>query len=560
MRVTNRLSQLFSIAVVALTPVVMLLMELALNPAETLADRPNLIFVLTDDQRYDTLGCTGNTFVKTPNLDQLASEGTLFANASVNSAICTPSRACYLLGQYERRHGVNFNSGTSMSAQAWSKSYPVLLREAGYFTGYVGKNHLPIGDKGYDTDLIDTSFDFWYAGHGHLTFYPKRRHRIFKQAQSDTQTEIVGEGVLSFLGEGDSFIEGANAFLKNRPNDKPFCLSIACNLPHGSSTRTMEMLDSDPELYRTVYRDRIAQIGIPKTYIAKDQIQQPKLPADVLYADFRQTNYDFVDTPELLRETLVRKAQTITGIDLMIGQIRSVLQSQGLADNTVIVFSSDHGLLNGEFGLGGKALNYEPCLRVPMIVMDPRVADNQKGRRSMALAESVDVAATLLDYAGVEIPATVQGKSLRGIVSGETESLRESSFAENLWSTYFGNPRCESVRTQDWKYIRYFKNDRTIYADVTKKTLYNVSPAQITAYADWLTSSIEGEQPVYEELFHLASDPTESVNLADRPVYADQLQNMRDECQRLVTFAKGDVDAPPSTVVVDGIREGKSKK
>ena len=100
--------------------------------------RPNLVFVLTDDQRYDTLGCTGNTFTRTPHLDRLAAEGVLFTNAHVTSAICTPSRACYFLGQYERRHGVNFNSGTALAPEAWAGSYPVLLREAGYLTCYVG--------------------------------------------------------------------------------------------------------------------------------------------------------------------------------------------------------------------------------------------------------------------------------------------------------------------------------------------------------------------------------------------------------------------------------------
>ncbi|MEQ8211359.1 MAG: sulfatase-like hydrolase/transferase [Lacipirellulaceae bacterium] len=524
------------------------------------AERPNLIFVLTDDQRYDTLGCTGNEFIKTPNLDRLAAEGTLFANAAVTSAICTPSRACYFLGQYERKHGINFNSGTSMKPEAWSQSYPVLLRKSGYYTGYVGKNHVPIGEKGYDSDLINNSFDFWYAGHGHLTFYPKRRHEIFKQAKADTQIEIVSEGANSFLDSGVDYIAGAQSFLKMRPSDQPFCLTIALNLPHGAGTRSMEMLATDPQLYRTAYRDQMGQLSIPKTYVAKDQITEPKLPTDVLFAEYRQINYEYVDTPDLLREQLVRKAQTITGIDRMIGRIRESLQQEGLAEDTVIVFSSDHGIMAGEFGLGGKALNYEPCLRVPMIVMDPRVDESKQGLRTTALVESVDIAPTLLDLAGVDIPDGMQGKSLRGLVEGAVEKVRDSSFAENLWSTYFGNPRIESVRTAQWKYIRYFKNDRAQFSSVTKKTLYQVTPSQIESYADWLTSSIRGEQPVYEELFHLASDPSESNNLASRVTYAEVLEEMRSECQRLVTFAKGDVDAPPASIVVEGIREGRSKK
>ena len=178
----------------------------------------------------------------------------------------------------------------------------------------------------------------------------------------------------------------------------------------------------------------------------------------------------------------------------------------------------------------------------------------------MALTESVDIAPTLLDYAGVNAPTTMQGLSLRPLVDGRAANLRDSSFAENLWSTYFGNPRIESVRTQEWKYIRYFKNDRAQFASVTKKTQYVVTPSQAEHYADWLTSSIKGEQPVYEELFHLASDPQETTNLANRVAYSAKLAELRAECQRLVTLAKGDLHTPPATILVPQIKEGTTKK
>lgn len=530
------------------------------SPAAGPNDRPNLIFVLTDDQRFDTLGCTGNPFIRTPNLDQLAAEGVLFANASVNSAICTPSRACYFLGQYERRHGINFNSGTAMAPEAWADSYPVQLRNAGYFTGYVGKNHVPIGAEAYDTGLIDESFDFWYAGHGHIWFYPKRRHDIFEHASADTQIEIIKEGTESFLNTEEDFIQGARSFLKNRPTDVPFSLSLAFNLPHGAGTSTMEMLDSDPELYRTAYRDHMDEIPLPETYVARDNIDTPKLPPDVLHAEYRQKGYDYVDSPDTLRERVVRETQTVTGIDRVVGAIRAILEKEGIAENTIIIFSSDHGKMHGEFGLGGKALNYEACLRVPMIVYDPRLPESVRGRRSTALVESVDIAPTLLDYAAVERPATMQGLSLRPLIEGSSEKLRDYSFAENLWSTIFGNPRIESVKSAEWKYIRYFENDRARFADLPWEDRYKVSPNQLAEYESWLTASIQGEQPVYEELFHLASDPGETTNLADRSVYAEVLDEMRSRCQELVTMAKGDADTPPASIVVAGIKDSATKK
>ncbi len=521
--------------------------------------RPNIIFILTDDQRYDSLGLTGDKLVQTPNIDQLAADGTFFANASVTSAICTPSRACYFLGQYERRHGINFNSGTALAPAAWALSYPMQLRDHGYFTGYVGKNHVPIGEKGYATGLIEKSFNFWYGGHGHLGFYPKKVHKIFAHATADTQPEVVREGAESFLQTDADFIEGAESFLKRRPADQPFCLTIAFNVPHAAGTSSMKLLPTDPELYRTTYRDQADRIAFPKSYVAKDRIQTPRLPPDLLYAQFRQHSYDYVDTPETLRERIIRETQTITGIDRVVGAVRAALERIGAAGNTVIVFSSDHGIMHGEFGLGGKALNYEECLHIPMIVMDPRLPAIQHGRRSMALAQSIDIAPTLLDYAGIAVPSAMQGLSLRPIVEGAREKFRETSFAENLWSTYFGNPRIESVRTNEWKYIRYFRNDRSLYAGMTEKTAYASRPEFTQAYAGWLTASIKGEQPVYEELFHLASDPHETTNLAGRPLYADVLKQLRAECRRLVTAAKGEINTPPATIAVPDMGEGDGK-
>jgi arylsulfatase A-like enzyme len=268
-----------------------------------------------------------------------------------------------------------------------------------------------------------------------------------------------------------------------------------------------------------------------------------------------------VDTPADMKERLIRETQTVTGIDRVVGSLRAILEKQGLAENTVIVFSSDHGIMSGEFGLGGKALNYEPCLHVPMIMFDPKRPAGQRGRRSTALVQAIDVAPTLLDYAGVAIPDTVQGKSLRPLIEGRLESVREFSFSENLWSTYFGNPRIESVRDLEWKYIRYFAVDRSFFAQSDPKnpwSLYAVAPEQREAYARWLTASIKGEVPIHEELFHLASDPHETANLAGSPAYAAQLDRMRKACQSMVTLAKGKLEEPPATVPVNDENAGNA--
>lgn len=512
--------------------------------------RPNLVFILTDDQRRDQLGCYGNEVIRTPHIDRLAAEGVLFENAFVTSAICTPSRACYFLGQYERRHGINFNSGTSMSAAAWSKSFPVLLREAGYFTGYVGKNHVPVGARGYDTGLLEASFDYWYAGHGHLGFYPKEKHDLFVSAESDTQVEVIAEGAEAFVDSGMSFLEGATSFVDRRPADQPFLMMVALNVPHGSGTDTMRQRPADGELYTTAYRDMPEAIRPPASYTPRDQIGSPKLPAEVGRVERRQKGYDYVDRPDTLREKMIRQHQTVTGIDRFVGRLRDVLERTGVAGNTVIVVASDHGLMLGEHGLGGKALNYEPCLAIPMIVYDPRLPDTQRGRRDDSLVMSIDIAPTLLELGGVTPPAEVQGESLAPIIRGEASSDREYVFAENLWSTIFGNPRCESVRGKRWKYIRYFENDPSIYDGLAKKDIYLTNAINTNSYRKWLTASIKGEEPVYEELFDLVNDPNETTNLASMPQHAERLRQMGELCQDLVAEAKGLLNEPPATVAL----------
>ena len=510
--------------------------------------RPNIIFLLTDDHRADLLGCYGNPMIETPNLDRLARDGVLFENSFVTSAICTPSRASIFLGQYERRHGINFNSGTSMDPEAWKHSYPVALRKAGYYTGYVGKNHVPIGPQGYESGIIEESFDFWYAAHGHLWFYPKESHEIFQHAISDTQVEIIEEGALSFLQEEKPYISGAKMFLERRPTGRPFCLTVALNLPHGAGTKTMQMRPSDGELYVSHYRDCIASIPLPQTYLRQEAIRKPKIPSNVFYPEFRQLGYNYVSVPKALRERIVRQYQTITGIDRFVGNLRNQLAELDIEDNTILVFTSDHGIMLGEFGLGGKALNYEPCLRVPMIILDPRLPAARKGQRIQELAMSIDIAPTIMEWASVSIPDSGQGRSMVPILEDVGASWRNITFAENLWSTIFGNPRCESVRTSRWKYIRYFANDRSLFAEVATEDAYKVNERQKEAYEHWLTSSIVGEQPDYEELFDLENDPGEIINLVDDLNYTSVLTEMRDHCRQMVSDAKGDVDAKPLTL------------
>jgi len=269
----------------------------------------------------------------------------------------------------------------------------------------------------------------------------------------------------------------------------------------------------------------IDRLVLPKTYVAADDVQTPKIPRAVYNGKYIRS-YDYVKTPSSLREQMVRVCQTVTGIDRMVGNLRAELKRQGLADNTIIVFSSDHGIQFGEHGLGGKVLLYDESLHVPLIVYDPRLPAERQGKRISEFALAEDVAPTVLSLAGLKPPSSMQGKSLGPLLRGQQTQWRKDFFCENLY-TGQNYPRIEAVRGKEWKYIRYFKR-----------------PQPLTPYARALTASIRGEKPIYEELYCLANDPHEQRNLAGVSKHSAKLTEMRERCQQLVKEAKGGPGGP----------------
>lgn len=513
-------------------------------------EQPNFIFILTDDQSYGMLSITGNTIVQTPNIDALAKDGVLFTNAHVTSAICTPSRASILTSKFERAHSINFNSGTSMSEKGWNETYPMVFRKNGYYTGWIGKNHVPIGIGGYASGLMDKSFDYWYAGHGHLSFYPKERHAIFNGAIHDTQTEVISEGIEDFLSN-EKKLEGAVQFISERPSDQPFMLSVNFNLPHSAGTSSMKMLETDDDIYKSLYRD--IEISLPDYYVAKQDIETPRLPAILHHAKDRQTSYDFVDTPEALRERYIRQLQAMKGIDRLVGELRKSLKSKKLDKNTIIVFTSDHGLFMGQFGLGGKAFCYEKTTHVPLIIYDPEAKKSNRNKTFNALVQSIDIAPTLLSRAGIKQPENYQGRDLNPILSGQKDELRTFIFTENLWSTAFGNPRSDAIQNHEWKYIRYYKNENL---SALKKIevaeamdikiasmLYKVHDEGMVTYRNYIEGPLQGEPAVYEELYNLKNDPNETKNLAADTQFEKTLHEMRNAWKTEIKNVRGN-DAP----------------
>jgi len=425
--------------------------------------RPNIIFILTDDQRADALGYAGNKIIQTPEMDRFAREGVYFKNAFVTSPISAASRASILTGLYERTHGYTFGQG-SLKKQYMDISYPVILKKNGYYTGLFGK----LGVDYKDAESLFDKADIYDRNEK----YKDRRGYFYKKIGN----EIV------HLTRFTSY-EGQE-FIRNAPKDKPFFLALCFSAPHAH--------DPAPEQYfwQDKSNTRYADITIPPPVMADDKYFNA-LPGEVREGYNRTRWYWRFDTPEKYQHSMKGYYRMISEIDDEIGEIRKLLEEQGIADNTVIIFMSDNGYFTGERQLAGKWLMYDISLKVPLIIYDPRVKKHQDVS-DMVL--NIDVPKTILDLAGVPAPEPYQGLSLVPYINQKKpEKVREAILFEHLWNLP-QIPSSEGIRTEEWKYFRY----RFINAP--------------------------------EELYNLKNDPMEKINLAQDPEYKDVLDRLRNEC------------------------------
>lgn len=475
------------------------------------AAQPNVIFLFSDDQRYDSLKMTGDPITETPYIDQLASEGVFFDQAFVTSPICGPSRANIFTGQWERKNRIGFSSVSQnvITKEVFANSFLMQLKQAGYSTAFLGKHHTAIVDR-KNTPLRE-NIDFCYYGKGHLGFYPAKKHKAFSNLKTKSQTEALFEATQAYLDQGDEFdyfYENADASFKpslnKRDSKKPFCAWINFNLPHQSSLGGMGTNPEDPEFYSTLYSDKKDQIIIPN--------DTPLFPDEVLSVAKMPGYYRLKG--KALRDTKLKTARAVYGIDQYVKNLRELLVDLGEDQNTIIIFCSDNGLIYGEHGISGKSMLYEEAVHVPLIVYSPFMDAEKSGERLDSLVVGQDIPATILDMCGVSVPETYQGRSLVPLLQGNDAGWRKDVFLENLFTDQ-EYPRAESVRGEKFKYIRYFsrENDRGQYLP---------------------DASIEGEEPIYEELFDLSKDPKEQVNLAANPEYAAVLSAHRERCQELV--------------------------
>jgi len=380
----------------------------------------NIVFLLADDLRWNSLGCMGNPIVITPNIDKLSRESVRFSNACVTTAVCMVSRASIFTGQYMSRHHIT-NFRVQLPEQALEETYPAVLRKAGYWTGYVGK--YGVGD--------------------------------IKENQFDYSIEYEGKHWLPD-GSGDSIHvtakneKDALYFLKNRPKDKPFLLSVGFFAPHAE--------DLSPEQYRyqpsseKYYRGMT--IPVPKTATdAALKALPPFIGSEE--NEGRARWHKRFDTPEKYQKYMKAYYRMVTEVDLAIGNIIAELKAQGVYDNTLIVVMGDNGYFQSEHQLADKWYPYQESIRIPLIVHDPRLKNSQQNTVNNEFVLNIDLAPTIIAAAGEAFPSAMQGSDFSTLyLDKKAPAWRQDFYYEH--PTIFKSsfiPSSEALVTHTRKYI-----------------------------------------------------------------------------------------------------------
>ncbi len=454
--------------------------------------RPNIVFVLCDDMRWDCMGVAGHPHLKTPHIDRLAHEGVTFRNAFCTTSLCSPSRASILSGLYAHSHHVT-NNFTEYPADL--PSFPRQLHDAGYETAYIGKWHM-----GEDNDGKRPGFDYFVTHKGQGAYYDTEfnfngadRHVV-----KGYYTTVVTDMALDWLA---------------RPRSKPFLLMLGHKAPHSFYIPEPKYAHSFDDV-KISYPDTAFQLDGKPDWI-KSRLDTWHGIYGPLF-DFRKTFPD--RRPEAVKDfAAMTRAYwgTIQSVDDSVGRLTEALRASGQLDDTIFVFMGDNGLLNGEHGMVDKRTMHEPSIRIPLVVRYPGLTPTTQPKVVQRMVLTEDVAPSLLDLAGAPPLPNVNGQSWRRLVQGDATGWRTSWFYEYDYEQQFPyTPNVRGVRTDDWKYIHYPHGDG-------------------------------GPDRHKAELYHVAVDPDERHNLIDDPAQADRVTQLRAELERLMRASGVTTDSMP---------------
>ncbi|MEQ8853262.1 sulfatase-like hydrolase/transferase [Gimesia sp.] len=403
-------------------PLSMLIGPSAVSAAEKASQRPNILFLFSDDQRADALGAYQNPHIQTPNLDQLARAGFSFRNTycmgSIHGAVCQPSRAMLNSGRSLYHVPMDLRGVMTM---------PQLLKESGYTTFGTGKwhNHRESFQKSFT--LGTAAFMGGMSNHLKVPVVDLKDDKF--------ENKRMGEKFSSEL-----FVDATVDFLKTQPADKPFYAYIAFTAPHDPRMPPASAMDT--------YKDK--QPPLPKNFMPQHPFNNGWMTGrDEALAGWPRQ-------PEVVREQLTEYYAMITHMDSQIGRILKILKAQGLDKNTIVIFSSDHGLAVGSHGLLGKQNLYEHSMKSPLIFKGPGIPQNES---SEALVYLYDIFPTVCDLTQTSVPAGVEGLDLAPIWRGNQKGIRDS-----LFTTYEDLMR--AVRDDRWKLIRYPQINKTQLFDL----------------------------------------------------------------------------------------------
>jgi arylsulfatase A-like enzyme len=434
--------------------------------------RPNIVFLLSDDQSYGTMGHEGESWMRTPGMDRLAAEGVRFTRAFVTTSLCSPSRASFLSGRWARSHGVLDNQTELPSGLP---TFASELGAAGYDTAYIGKWHMGSQRErpGFDVSAS-------YIGQG--TY----QDGVFELNGEPVETEgwvddVATDYALEFLGE---------------ERDAPFLLVVgfkSAHTPYQPAERLLDLYESAtlapppnaaaiPPYPRFEELNRLVAEGIQRTPYG--------VPEDWvgLLGKARKTRHP-KEGANWLKPMRRAYHQLIAGVDENVVRILDLMDELGLTENTIVVYASDNGLCNGAHGTFVKRAAYEESIRVPLLVRYPPLIG--PGTSIDRLALNVDLAPTLLELAGVEAPGTMQGRSLVPLLEGREAEWRTSFVYENFYEPPFETPTLYALRTETWKLVEY------------------------PGFPGWT------------QFFNLVEDPHETENLADSEKHAATLTDLR---------------------------------
>lgn len=437
------------------------LMSLALGDIVSAAPpktkRPNIIFILSDDHRWDYLSCLGHPFLKTPNMDRLASEGVLFSNAFVTTSLCSPSRASFLTGQYAHTHGVRNNLTVWKNENV---TFMELLKQAGYDTSFIGKWHMP----GRLPELrgVDQFITFTIqGGQGRYFDCPL----IVDGAEVPSRKSYITEELTDYALE---FIE--------RERENPFCLYLSHKAVHHQFLPPPELA----HLYDNV------KLPLPKE-------------ADSWITMTNGNMYAGLFGP--LEHHWRNYCEALVALDQQIGRVLDKLDEMGIAEDTIVVYAGDNGYFWGEHRLVDKRWPYEESIRIPFIVRYPGLI-RDPGRKAEQMVLNIDLAPTLLSVAGVPIPGNMEGESFEPVLlSGEAPG-RKAWLYEYFKEFPYNVPEHKAVRTETHIYIDYAGERRSELYDLVK------DPREMRNLID----SPEGK-PLVPELKKMLNDLSEGKKL-----------------------------------------------